>query len=375
MNAERLSRTFALVFTVLGVFVTLFLTWSHYTGALDQICRAGSGCGKVLTSAYSHFLGFPTASYGFLYYFTFLLLLLLLPYVKDEGRQFFFTLGLALHTVALAFSLFLTAYSILVIQATCRYCLISTGLVVLLFGITLYWKVRDVNLNILEKQSGELWKGTTVVLVLFLLFLGGLFYRAETTPDTSHQIDEIKALQVTTTTLGDPKAPIRVIEFYDLACPYCRKFVKNTFPKIRKKYIETGKVSWSFRAFPDPISHEHALYAHAFLTMVPDSKFLKAKTQIMLEADRWVARRNETPRPFFYSLSKKYEIPKLKQPSGAIRSKILRNRAFYQDELGITGTPSFLVNGKVYRGALTLKDWRRIINKILGDRATNQLTG
>lgn len=359
---------------MLGVFLTLFLTWSHYAGALDRICQPGSGCGKVLTSAYSHFLGLPTASYGFAYFFTFLILLLMLPYVKEEGRQFFFTLGLALHSVALVISLFLTSYSVLVIEALCQYCLASNVLVVLLFGITLYWKVIDIDLEILEKQSGELWKGATVVLVLTCVFLGGLLYRASTTPDATHQLNEIHALNADIRALGDPEAPIRVIEIYDLACPYCREFTLETFPKIRKKYIETGKVHWTFRPFPQPAVHRHSLYAHTYLSMVPDHQFLPVKTRIMSDADRWVSRNTGTPVPYFNDLAENHDLPQMEDPPKSIRQTLLRNKQFLAKKTGVKGTPSFLVNGKLYEGALSFKKWRNTINRILNDRATDSLT-
>ena len=42
--------------------------------------------------------------------------------------------------------------------------------------------------------------------------------------------------------LGDPKAPITLIEYSSLGCPHCASFHANTLPKIKKNYIDTGKV-------------------------------------------------------------------------------------------------------------------------------------
>lgn len=375
MDVRRLSRTLALAFTVLGVFLTLFLSWSHYAGTLGRICKSGSGCAKTLTSAYSHFLGIPTASYGFIYFFTFLILLLMLPYLKDEGRQFFFTLSLALHSVALLISLFLTAYSVLVIEALCQYCLASNSLVVLLFGITLYWKVNDVDLEVLQEQSGDVWKGATVLLVLVSIFLGGLVYRASTTPDASHHRQEIQALSTETRSLGNPEAPVRVIEIYDLACPYCREFTEETFPKIRKKYIETGTVHWTFRAFPQAGLYPHSLYAHSYLSTVPDHQFVEAKNRIMANADHWVSRSTSTPVPYFNSLAENTNLPGMDNPPQSLRRKFLRNKQFLEKVLGVSGTPSFLINGKLYEGALSFKKFRNIINRIQNDQATDSLSG
>ncbi|HWH93730.1 MAG TPA: thioredoxin domain-containing protein [Baekduia sp.] len=48
-------------------------------------------------------------------------------------------------------------------------------------------------------------------------------------------------------TLGDPKAPILLVEFADLQCPFCREFAATSWPDIVKRYIRTGKVRMELR--------------------------------------------------------------------------------------------------------------------------------
>ncbi|MFB6345055.1 MAG: thioredoxin domain-containing protein [bacterium] len=371
VDAGRLSRTLALAATCVGLFISLFLSWLHYSGSLRQFCGAQTGCSKVLTSGFSHFAGFPTAFYGFAYYLSFLVLLLMIPYVTDQGRSFIYTLGLALHSVALIISVFLTLYSLLVLRAICQYCLISTAAVIVLFGITLFWRVTKFKLDLAEEQSDRIWKGATVFLMILFLLTGGLYYRSISTPGSKHRKKELKALTARGPTIGDPDAPIRVLEFYDLACPHCRNFTLNAFPKVRKKYIETGIVAWTFMELPSPGTHPHSLYAHAFLSRIPDNQYLEAKTRIMRNADRWIAQHNQSPRPYLDRLAGEYDLTTGWVPSEDLRQHILQKRDFYVEKLGISSTPSFLVNGKLYRGNLSLKNWRQIVNKILGDKATD----
>jgi len=52
--------------------------------------------------------------------------------------------------------------------------------------------------------------------------------------------------------LGDPDAPVTIVEFSDFQCPYCRSFWLSTYPQLKKEYIDTGKVKLVYRNFPLP---------------------------------------------------------------------------------------------------------------------------
>src|SRR5262245_13469879 len=50
--------------------------------------------------------------------------------------------------------------------------------------------------------------------------------------------------------LGDAKAPVTMIEYASMTCPHCAAFHERTYPELKKKYIDTGKVRFIFREFP-----------------------------------------------------------------------------------------------------------------------------
>ena len=59
--------------------------------------------------------------------------------------------------------------------------------------------------------------------------------------------------------IGDPNAPITIIEFSDFQCPFCARFHIQTLPLILEEYIEQGKVKLVFRDFPIQSIHPNAL--------------------------------------------------------------------------------------------------------------------
>ena len=67
-------------------------------------------------------------------------------------------------------------------------------------------------------------------------------------PAAAQAIDTTKAL--TDRVLGDPKAPVTIVDYSSLTCPHCARFHADTLPKIKEAYLDTGKAKLVFRDFP-----------------------------------------------------------------------------------------------------------------------------
>ena len=61
--------------------------------------------------------------------------------------------------------------------------------------------------------------------------------------------------------LGEPNAPVTIVEFSDFQCPFCARFHQETLPRIEQEYISTGVVNLVYRDMPLQ-SHENAIPAH-----------------------------------------------------------------------------------------------------------------
>ena len=84
-------------------------------------------------------------------------------------------------------------------------------------------------------------------------------------PDVPAASDPPAAPDVTATTtdfnvLGSRDAPVTMLEFSDLQCPYCAQFSLHTFPRLKQAYIDTGKVRYLSHELPLAI-HPHAIPA------------------------------------------------------------------------------------------------------------------
>src|SRR5215475_11248743 len=62
--------------------------------------------------------------------------------------------------------------------------------------------------------------------------------------------------------MGSATAPVTMIEYASMTCPHCAHFAVTTFPKLKERYIDTGKVRYIFREFPlDPVAAGASLLA------------------------------------------------------------------------------------------------------------------
>jgi len=62
--------------------------------------------------------------------------------------------------------------------------------------------------------------------------------------------------------IGNPNAPVTIVEFSDFECPFCARFHQQTLPLIMENYVETGAVNIVYRDFPIDSIHPNARIAH-----------------------------------------------------------------------------------------------------------------
>lgn len=171
--------------------------------------------------------------------------------------------------------------------------------------------------------------------------------------------------------LGNPNAPIKLMEYASLTCPHCADFAKEAAEPLTQKYVASGRVSYELR------NQIHGPHDLALATMVrcgakegyhPLSEQIWANMQSLLDpifknsqqieqaialpADQRLVKIAEVGQFFdFFSargLSKDQATQCLADE--AKYTKIAENSQKQSDELDITGTPTFFLNGQKLDG-------------------------
>src|SRR5665647_1302699 len=91
----------------------------------------------------------------------------------------------------------------------------------------------------------------TVALSLAVLGISALpRFDGSALAQTISPADLMKPDALPEMSMGDDKAPVTVIEYASMTCPHCAHFQETTFPELKKRYIDTGKVRYILRDFP-----------------------------------------------------------------------------------------------------------------------------
>jgi protein-disulfide isomerase len=85
--------------------------------------------------------------------------------------------------------------------------------------------------------------------------------------------------------LGRPDAPLTMVEFTDLQCPFCRQFVMTSFDDIRRNWIDTGKLRYISRDFPLDIHAQAMPAARAARCAGEQGKFWEMRLGLMRNAN------------------------------------------------------------------------------------------
>lgn len=164
--------------------------------------------------------------------------------------------------------------------------------------------------------------------------------------------------------VGEADAPVTVIEYASMTCPHCARFHIDTFKDFKKKYVDTGQVRMIFREFP---FDEQALRASMLARCSGEDRYFAVVDLLFTQKDQWVGKQNYldvlAQLARFTGMSR--ETFNACMASEALVTQILQTRKNGHEEFEVASTPSFVVNGDLYTGAMTLSEWDDILAKYL----------
>jgi protein-disulfide isomerase len=164
--------------------------------------------------------------------------------------------------------------------------------------------------------------------------------------------------------LGSPDAKVTIVEYASLTCSHCAHFHETTWPELKRKYIDTGKVRFSLREFPlDPWATAGFMLSRCN----GNDKFYPMTDLLFAQQKNWAF--SEKPMDVLSALVKQAGFTQASFEACLARQDILDAVMAVKEggaKVGVNSTPTFFINGQKLSGALTIEEFDKILEPLLG---------
>jgi protein-disulfide isomerase len=163
--------------------------------------------------------------------------------------------------------------------------------------------------------------------------------------------------------IGKADAPVTIIEYASMTCGHCATFHNTVYPEMKKKYIDAGKVKYILREFPlDPLAAAGFMLARC----AGNDKYHAMIEMLFNKQKDWVV---QNPIPPLLALAQQAGFTKDSFESCLKDQKVLEAiesvRTHGAEKLGVNSTPTFFINGKLFRGTMTMAELDKQLDPLL----------
>ncbi len=189
---------------------------------------------------------------------------------------------------------------------------------------------------------------------------------AATVPEAQGTVDMAELLKpgaLPDKQLGKDDAKVTIVEYASMTCPHCAHFAETTFPDLKTKYVDTGKARYILREFPfDPSAEAGFMLARC----AKDNYFPMVDVLFKQQAN-WVGVSNT--KDALLQISKLAGFTQESFEACLTDQKLLDDVRSVQkrgaNEFKVDSTPTFFINGKTYKGAMSIEEMSAIIDPLL----------
>jgi protein-disulfide isomerase len=213
--------------------------------------------------------------------------------------------------------------------------------------------------------------GVAVIAIAFVLLVA-LPPIIKASTEASTPVGDIKEHplmnrpQVKLNGMGDPNAPVKIIEYSDFQCPYCGQFTLDTEQQLIDAYIATGKVYFEYHSFGEFIGPESTRAAEAAYCAGDQEKFWEMHDVIF--ANQSGENQGHFSDKFLTALASKLSLDMSKFNDCFTNGKYadqVKQDGLAGQQAGVQSTPSFVINGTLLEGALPFSNFQTKIDGLL----------
>jgi protein-disulfide isomerase len=173
--------------------------------------------------------------------------------------------------------------------------------------------------------------------------------------------------------LGRRDAPVTIVQYASLSCPYCRKFQIEAFPVLKAEYIDTGKVRYVLRA-EFPIGKQSGVATIALRCASAD-KYFVLYDKFMREQATWVSQEVRPEAVLGVAAQvgmTRAQFDSCRENRGMIaKINAIKERGRM---LGVVGTPNFFIEATLVKSVIGIEEIRKMVDPILVGRVALDAT-
>lgn len=183
------------------------------------------------------------------------------------------------------------------------------------------------------------------------------------------------ALKDTDIGIGDPNAPVKWIEYASSGCPHCAVLSLEVLPQLKADYFDSGKVYYVLRDFPlDNVAASATVLARC----VPRDKFYPFMEKLFANQAKWHGPDATDIKGAILAIAAEQGLDEAGAEACFKRQELLDQVINGMKEaetvLQVNSTPTSFIGGEVIVGAMAADDFRKVLNKELGDNAPGGMT-
>lgn len=163
--------------------------------------------------------------------------------------------------------------------------------------------------------------------------------------------------------LGDPNAPITIIEYASLTCSHCATFHKNTMPRLKREWLDKGRAKLLYRDFA---LDKNAVTAAVIARCAPEDLYFRLLSVFFSRQSSWA--RMEDPIPVLAQIAGSRGLSRADIDAclgdGDLVDGVLQARLVGQSQHGVNSTPTFIIGERVVHGALSFTDFDAVLRSM-----------
>jgi protein-disulfide isomerase len=165
--------------------------------------------------------------------------------------------------------------------------------------------------------------------------------------------------------LGADSARVEITEYADFQCPFCQTFATLQMPTIKERLIDTGRLRWRYRDFPLRQHSFSRVAAHSAACADEQGKYWEQHRRIYEGQQDWAESRDAAPMFRRYAEASGLDLGRYDACMRAAKYAG-RIQASYDEgvRVGVSGTPTLLVAGRLYQGRLDSDAIARLVDSL-----------